>query len=98
MTKSLHDTQKWMFCNGTHRPTDKQTDGIGDSMTESARRADLVKRDKLGENRFQAYSLKFMQKIFRMKQFKFVIFFVTCVLDTLSMFPTLIKYFEKVVI
>ena len=33
-----------------------------------------------------------------MKHFKFAIFFVTCVLDMLLMFPALIKYFEKVVI
>ena len=95
LTKSLHDTKKWVFCKGTHRPTDKQTDGYGDSMTESARRADPVKRDKVGETSFQACSLKFMLNIFRMKHFKFAIFFVTCVLDMLSMFPTLIKYLEK---
>ena len=98
LTKSLHDTKKWVFCKGTHRPTDKQTDGHGDSMTESARRADPVKRDKVGKTSFQAFSLKFILNIFRMKHLKFAIFFVTCVLDMLSMFPTLIKYFEKVVI
>ena len=32
-----------MFSDGPHKQTDKQTDGHGDSMTESARRANSVK-------------------------------------------------------
>ena len=34
-----------MFCNGAdrYRQTDRKTDGYGDSMTESAQRADAVK-------------------------------------------------------
>ena len=39
----LHDTGKWVFCDGTHKQTDKQTDRHGFYMIELVQWADSVK-------------------------------------------------------
>ena len=43
LTTGLHELRKWVFRDGADRQTNKQTGGHGDSMTESAKRADSVK-------------------------------------------------------
>ena len=36
--QNFFDLRKWVFCNGTHKHTDWQTDGHGDFMTELVKR------------------------------------------------------------
>ena len=48
LTRSLHDIRKWVFCDGT----DTHTDGHGDSMTDPAQRAEVVKITIIGGSFF----------------------------------------------
>ena len=36
LSRGVHDLRKWVFGDGPHRQTDRQTDRHGDSTTESA--------------------------------------------------------------